>query len=65
MDAVKHMGEQSIGRLLLRYSLPAIGFYGIYLVGPCADLLFAVIAANVMMRELGRLRLAPDLASSP
>ena len=24
MDAVKHMGEQSIGRLLLRYSLPAI-----------------------------------------
>jgi Na+-driven multidrug efflux pump len=24
MDAVKHMGEQSIDRLLLRYSLPAI-----------------------------------------
>jgi Na+-driven multidrug efflux pump len=24
MDAVKHMGEQPIGRLLLRYSLPAI-----------------------------------------
>ena len=24
MDAVKHMGEQSIGRLLLRYSLPTI-----------------------------------------
>jgi putative MATE family efflux protein len=25
MEAVKHMGEQSVGRLLLRYSLPAIG----------------------------------------
>lgn len=24
MDAVKHMGEQSVGRLLARYSLPAI-----------------------------------------
>ncbi|HEX7500809.1 MAG TPA: MATE family efflux transporter [Polyangia bacterium] len=41
------------------------GFYGIYLVGPCADLLFAVIATNVMVRELGKLRLAPDATASP
>jgi hypothetical protein len=40
------------------------GFYGIYLVGPCADLLFAVIATNMMVRELGKLRLAPDLVAS-
>jgi putative MATE family efflux protein len=35
-----------------------LGFYGIYLVGPCADLLFATVAATVMVRELARLRLA-------
>jgi putative MATE family efflux protein len=35
-----------------------LGFYGIYLVGPCADLLFAAVAATVMVRELARLRLA-------
>jgi len=35
-----------------------LGFYGIYLVGPCADLLFAVVAATVMVRELAKLRLA-------
>jgi putative MATE family efflux protein len=35
-----------------------LGFYGIYLVGPCADSLFAVVAATVMVRELARLRLA-------
>jgi Na+-driven multidrug efflux pump len=27
MEAVKHMGEQSVGRLLVRYSLPAIAGY--------------------------------------
>jgi putative MATE family efflux protein len=36
------------------------GFYGIYLVGPCADLLFTTIATNVMVRELGKLRRTPD-----
>ena len=35
-----------------------LGFYGIYLVGPCADLLFFVVAATVMVRELAKLRLA-------
>jgi putative MATE family efflux protein len=35
-----------------------LGFYGIYLVGPCADLLFAAVGATVMVRELARLRLA-------
>ena len=123
MDAVRHMGELSIGRLLVRYSLPAIagflanalyhfvdrilvgrgvgtdgmaavtsafpltivamalgllvgtdtgnrisvllgqlGFYGMYLVGPCADLPFAVVAGVLMVRELARLRPAPVTA---
>jgi len=35
-----------------------LGFYGIYLVGPCADLLFAAVGATVMVRELARLRVA-------
>ena len=42
-----------------------LGFYGIYLVGPCADLLFAVVAATVMVRELAKLRLATRATSAP
>jgi hypothetical protein len=35
-----------------------LGFYGIYLVGPCADLLFAAVARHdVMVRELAKLRM--------
>jgi putative MATE family efflux protein len=52
-----------LGRQLLAIPLFVLlprwlGFYGIYLVGPCADSLFAVVAATVMVRELARLRLA-------
>jgi len=35
-----------------------LGFYGIYLVGPCAELLFVAVAVTMMVRELAKLRRA-------
>jgi putative MATE family efflux protein len=53
-----------LGRQLLAMPLFVLlprwlGFYGIYLVGPCADLPFAVAAALLMVHELAKLR-APE-----
>jgi putative MATE family efflux protein len=45
--------------LLLPYWL---GFYGLYLVGPCSDLPFAIVAAVIMVRELAKLRATPEPA---
>jgi putative MATE family efflux protein len=36
-----------------------LGFFGMYLVGPCADLPFAMVAVVLMVRELAKLRAAP------
>jgi putative MATE family efflux protein len=46
MDAVKHMGEQSIGRLLLRYSLPAIA-------GFVANALYQFVDRIIVGRGVG------------
>ena len=46
MDAVKHMGEQSIGRLLLRYSLPAIA-------GFLANALYQIVDRILVGRGVG------------
>jgi Na+-driven multidrug efflux pump len=52
-----------LGRQLLAIPLFVImprlfGFYGIYLVGTCADLPFAVVGTVLMFRELAKLRVA-------
>jgi hypothetical protein len=39
-----------------------LGFYGLYLVGPCSDLPFAIVAAVLMVRELTSLRATPEPA---
>jgi len=46
MDAVKHMGEQSIGRLLLRYSLPTIA-------GFVANALYQFVDRIIVGRGVG------------
>jgi putative MATE family efflux protein len=41
-----------------------LGFFGMYLVGPCADLPFAVIAVVLMVKELAKLREAEPVVPS-
>jgi Na+-driven multidrug efflux pump len=53
-----------LGRQLLAMPLFVLlprwlGFYGIYFVGPCADLPFAVVAGAFMVQELAKLRRIP------
>ena len=57
----RNAGILLLGRQLLAIPLFLVlprwfGFYGIYLVGPCADLPFAVFAFVLMVRELAKLR---------
>ena len=57
-----------VGRQLLAMPLFALlpmwlGFYGMYLAGPCADLPFAVVATVLMVRELAKLK--PPVAVAP
>jgi putative MATE family efflux protein len=59
-----------LGRQLLAIPLFVImprlfGFYGIYLVGTCADLPFAVVGTVLMFRELAKLRAAAAESSAP
>jgi putative MATE family efflux protein len=58
MAALLLLGRQVLAIPLFVLLPRWLGFYGIYLVGPCADLLFFVVAATVMVRELAKLRLA-------
>jgi len=60
MAALLLLGRQILAIPLFVLLPRWLGFYGIYLVGPCADLLFFVVAATVMVRELAKLRLATD-----
>lgn len=57
--AILFLGRQIIAIPLFLLLPRWLGFYGMYLVGPCADLPFAVVATVLMARELGKLRLAP------
>jgi Na+-driven multidrug efflux pump len=50
------LGRQLVAMPLFVLLPRWLGFYGIYLVGPCADLPFAVAAAMLMVRELAKLR---------
>jgi Na+-driven multidrug efflux pump len=59
-----------LGRQLLAIPLFVImprlfGFYGIYLVGTCADLPFVVVGTVLMFRELAKLRVAAVQSHSP
>jgi putative MATE family efflux protein len=58
MAALLLLGRQVLAIPLFVLLPRWLGFYGIYLVGPCADLLFFVVAATVMVRELAKLRLS-------
>jgi len=58
MAALLLLGRQVLAIPLFVLMPRWLGFYGIYLVGPCADLLFFVVAGTVMVRELAKLRLA-------
>jgi putative MATE family efflux protein len=58
MAALLLLGRQVLAIPLFVLLPRWLGFYGIYLVGPCADLLFFVVAGTVMVRELAKLRLA-------
>ncbi len=50
------LGRQLVAMPLFVLLPRWLGFYGIYLVGPCADLPFAVVAAMLMVHELAKLR---------
>jgi Na+-driven multidrug efflux pump len=52
------LGRQLVAMPLFVLLPRWLGFSGIYLVGPCADLPFAFAATALMVRELARLRLA-------
>jgi putative MATE family efflux protein len=54
------LGRQLVAIPLFLLMPRLFGFYGIYLVGTCADLPFAVVATVMMLRELAKLR--ADLA---
>ena len=56
------LGRQIVAMPLFLLLPHWLGFYGMYLVGPCADLPFAVVAGVLMVRELARLRPAPATA---
>lgn len=58
MDAVKHMGEQSIGRLLLRYSLPSIA-------GFLANALYQFVDRIIVGRGVGTDGMAAVTAAFP
>jgi putative MATE family efflux protein len=71
--ALLFLGRQCLAIPLFVFLPRWFGFYGIYLVGPCADLPFAVVASVLMVRELAKLRPAtsavdetpsPELAAS-
>ena len=65
IDVILRAGRSAV-ELSLFVLLPKwLGFYGIYLVGPCADLPFAIVAAALMVRELAKLRGAPGVAKQP
>ncbi len=59
------LGRQFVAMPLFVLLPKWLGFYGIYLVGPCADLPFAIVAAALMVRELAKLRGAPGVAKQP
>jgi putative MATE family efflux protein len=64
MHEPRRAGILLLGRQILAIPLFLLlphlfGFYGIYLVGPIADLPFAVVACGFMVRELARLREKP------
>jgi Na+-driven multidrug efflux pump len=50
------LGRQVIAMPLFVLLPRWVGFSGIYLVGPCADLPFAIVATVLMLRELAKLR---------
>jgi hypothetical protein len=54
--AVLLLGRQLLAIPLFLVLPRLFGFYGIYLVGPCADLPFAAFACVLMVRELAKLR---------
>ncbi|HEX7506531.1 MAG TPA: MATE family efflux transporter, partial [Polyangia bacterium] len=58
MDAVRHMGEQSIGRLLLRYSLPAIA-------GFLANALYQIVDRILVGRGVGTDAMAAVTSAFP
>jgi hypothetical protein len=53
------LGRQLVAMPLFVLLPRWLGFYGIYLVGPCADLPFAVVAGAFMVQELAKLRRIP------
>jgi Na+-driven multidrug efflux pump len=58
MAALLLLGRQVLAIPLFMLLPRWLGFYGIYLVSPCADVLFFAVAGTVMVRELAKLRLA-------
>ena len=52
------LGRQLVAMPLFVLLPRWLGFFGLYLVGPCADLPFAIAAATLMVRELAKLRAA-------
>jgi putative MATE family efflux protein len=58
MDAVKHMGELSVGKLLVRYSIPAI-------VGFLANALYQVVDRVLVGRGVGTEAVAAVTAAFP
>ena len=56
------LGRQLVAMPLFVLLPRWLGFYGIYLVGPCADLPFAVVAGAFMVQELAKLRRIPRAA---
>jgi putative MATE family efflux protein len=56
------LGRQFLAMPLFLLLPRWLGFHGLYLVGPCSDLPFAIVAAAIMVRELAKLRVTPELA---
>jgi putative MATE family efflux protein len=63
--AVLLLGRQFVAIPLFVIMPRLFGFYGIYLVGTCADLPFAVVAVVLMFRELAKLRAAVAVKDTP
>lgn len=66
----RHAGMLLLGRQIIAIPLFILlprwlGFFGMYVVAPCSDLPFALVATVLMVRELRKLRLAAEERQQP
>jgi putative MATE family efflux protein len=59
------LGRQIVAMPLFVILPHTLGFYGIYLVGPFADVPFALVAAVLMVSELGKLQRLSQPSNAP